>query len=67
MKTVTNPRGSGRKAREVPGKQATLVLDKDLFDWLSAQHRAGGVKSDIVNTALRDFKKKFECLSKEPE
>ena len=59
MKTETNPRGGGRKPALIPRKQATVMLDEDLFDWLESQKEEGKLKSDIVNIALENLRKKF--------
>jgi hypothetical protein len=63
-KTKRNPRGGGRKPRTIPGRPLTVIVDADLHDQLDTAFGEGYVKSQIVNTALRDFFAKFIYLSK---
>jgi hypothetical protein len=55
-KTEKNPKGGGRKPRKIPGKALTLIIDKDLCDWLNLCMQRGKKKSDVANTALRQLK-----------
>jgi hypothetical protein len=66
VRTITNPKGGGRKARRVKAAQITLMLDEDLAQWLDDHKKMGRIKSDIANMALRYFKDKFDFSCKKP-
>ena len=68
MKTERNPKGAGRKPSPNPRSQQTLMLDQDHADWLDNQLKKGVGRSDLVNLAITEFRRKFNLLSaKSPE